>query len=636
MLGSIPIQLRTFMLFFLSVIMAVGVAFNAAYAQDDFLDPEQAFELSVAMHSPTEVDVHFKIAPEYYMYQSRFAFALDGSEDAVGAPEFPPAIITYDPTFDKDMPVYREQVTVRVPLEAGQSAASALLPLKFAISYQGCADAGLCYSPMTETVQLVAVDGGYRAQGKWAVNAVPAPLSQPITADATTTGTDAATSTRFSDAFSLSDTGLAGFLTNASWPEMMGLAFVLGLLLSFTPCVLPMVPILLSIIAGQGVKESDSRWRGLSLAAAYVLGMSIVYTALGVAAGLAGASLAVWLQTPWVLSLFAIILAVLALSMFDVYNLQVPSGMQSSLQGRLSRLPGGRYSGVFFMGMLSALIVGPCVAAPLAGVLLFISQTGDVVLGGASLFALAWGSGTLLLVVGASSGALLPKAGGWMNGIKYGFGILLLATAWWMVNSVLPVWVLMLGWAILAIWSAVLLGAFRSLDGSAGVFQQLLKGLGILVAVWAIALTVGVASGSRSVMQPLSGLGFGGGDSAAAVNIPPFQQVTNVEELDAILASTEKPVLLDFYADWCVACIEMEQFTFSKAEVAQQMSQMTLVQADVTKNTADDRELLKRFNLFGPPGIIFFDAEGKQLADPRVVGFMPADKFSLELDKALD
>lgn len=227
-----------------------------------------------------------------------------------------------------------------------------------------------------------------------------------------------------------------------------------------------------------------------------------------------------------------------------------------------------------------------------------------------------------------------------MNGIKYGFGILLLATSWWMVNSVLPTWVLMLGWAALAIWSAVLLGAFRSLDAEAGVFKQLLKGLGLLVAVWAIALTVGVASGGRSVLQPLSslslGVAAGGGQPAAGVNRPIFQKVKNVAELDAILASTEQPVMLDFYADWCVSCIEMEQFTFSKAEVAQQMGQMTLVQADVTKNTADDRELLKRFNLFGPPGIIFFDAEGKQLADPRVVGFMPADKFSLELDKVLN
>ena len=628
MLGSTPAWqggrwYRLFFLFWVSVVLLIA---RPAQAFDEFLDPEQAFQLSVAMHSPTEVDVHFQIAPEYYMYQSRFAFSLNDDEQAVGDPAFPPAQVIYDPTFDEEMAVFREQVTVRVPVQPGLGIPG--LPLSLAITYQGCADAGLCYSPMTETIQLTAVEGGYKAQGRWVVDSVPEPLDHVVEAPA------AAVS--FTEAFSLSDTGIAGFLAQTSWAEMMALAFVFGLLLSFTPCVLPMVPILLSIIAGQGVKPTDSRWRGLTLAAAYVLGMSLVYTALGVAAGLAGASLAAWLQTPWVLSLFAVILAVLALSMFDVYNLQVPAGMQSSLQGRLAKIPGGKYGGVFLMGMLSALIVGPCVAAPLAGVLLFISQTGDVVLGGATLFALAWGSGALLLVVGASSGALLPKAGGWMNGIKYGFGILLLATAWWMVNSVLPTWVLMLGWAVLAIWSATLLGAFRRLEAEAGVFQQLLKGVGILVAVWAIALTVGVASGSRSITQPLAGLGLGG--SAGAVNsvaAPPFESVTSIQELEAALAAADRPVMLDFYADWCVSCIEMEQFTFTDPEVAQKMGNMILLQADVTKNTPEDRELLKRFHLFGPPGIIFFDAQGNELPDPRVVGFMPADKFSAELNKVV-
>ena len=384
MLGSIPVVqkgrwLWSRLVLVLSLLLTLGFWWGPAQAFDDFLDPEEAFQLAVAMHSPTEIDVHFTIAPEYYMYQSRFAFALNESEDAVDDPHYPPAQIIYDPTFEKDMAVYREQVTVRVPLRADQGLPG--LPIKFSVSYQGCADAGLCYSPMTETVQLRATQDGYQAQGRWVVDKVPEPLDH-IVAPAVTE------SVGFSDAFSLSDTGLAGYLSQATWVEMMALAFVLGLLLSFTPCVLPMVPILLSIIAGQEGKATDSRWRGLSLAAVYVLGMSLVYTALGVVAGLAGASLAAWLQTPWVLSLFAVILALLALSMFGVYNLQVPTGMQSSLQGRLSNIPGGRYSGVFLMGMLSALIVGPCVAAPLAGVLLFISQTGDVVLGGATLFAL--------------------------------------------------------------------------------------------------------------------------------------------------------------------------------------------------------------------------------------------------------
>ncbi len=628
MLGMYPALTKHWLMrTVLSLFMLTGLMLAALPSQaTEFLEPEQAFQLQVANHTPTEIDVFFEIAPDYYMYQSRFQFALNGQTEAIGEVSFPPAKVIYDPTFDEDMAVYRQQVTLRVPLQAGLGVPG--LPLTFDITYQGCADAGLCYTPITETVQLVPVAAGYQAQGKWVQASVPAPLDSIPEANATTA------EMRFSDAFSLSDTGLAGFLAQASWPQMMALAFVFGLLLSFTPCVLPMVPILLSIIAGQSTTAPLSRQRGLALAAVYVLGMSLVYTALGVAAGLAGASLAIWLQTPWVLSIFALILAVLALSLFDVYQLQVPRVLQSSLQQRLTKIPGGKYGGVFVMGMVSALIVGPCVAAPLAGVLLFISQTGDVVLGGATLFALAWGSGALLLLVGVSSGALLPKAGAWMNGIKYGFGVLLLATAWWMLNSVLPSWVSMLGWAVLAMWSAVLLGAFRSLERQAGAFPSLLKGVGVLVAVWAVVLLLGVASGSRSLTQPLAGLGAGlGAPAVTQVSAPPFQPVRSVAELEQVLASTDRPVMLDFYADWCVSCIEMERFTFTNPDVAQKMGQMVLLQADVTKNTAEDRELLKRFQLFGPPGIIFFNAQGQELADPRVIGFMAAAPFQTELNK---
>lgn len=634
MLGSIPVRqsgqwLKRRFSLFSTLVLAVGLwlgGLSAIQASNDFLEPEQAFQLSVALTSPTEVDVHFKIDPAYYMYKSRFAFAINEDEGAISDVLYPPAIVVYDPTFDEDMEVYREQVTLRLRLPTGLGVPG--LPLILAITSQGCADTGLCYTPITDTIELVPINGGYKAQGSWVVDQVPAPLDYAIEPKA---------QVGFTDAFSLSDTGIAGFLSQASWLEMMALAFGLGLLLSFTPCVLPMVPILLSIIAGKNNNEATTGWRGLSLAAMYVLGMSLVYTALGVAAGLAGASLAVWLQTPWVLSLFAILLALLALSMFDVYQLQAPSGLQSSLQKRVSKIPGGKYSGVFVMGMLSALIVGPCVAAPLAGVLLFISQTGDVVLGGATLFALAWGSGTLLLVLGASSGAWLPKGGAWMNSVKYGFGVLLLATAWWMVNSVLPTWVLMLGWAVLAMWSAVLLGAFRRLETTSGAGQQLLKALGLLVAVWAVALVVGLASGQRGILQPLGGLGLAGGasNSVSSVAVPPFQLVNNEAELEAALAATDRPVLLDFYADWCVSCIEMERFTFTNPDVAQKMGNMLLLQADVTANTAEHRALLKRFNLFGPPGIIFFNAQGKELPDPRVIGFMPADKFDAELSKVV-
>ena len=645
-----------------------------AFAEEQFLDPEQAFVLSAATRTPTELAVHFKIAPDYYMYRERFGFAAEpeAAAQALGAPVFPRGLVKYDPTFEKDLEVYYGQVTITLPLQAG----AASQPFTLAVTSQGCADAGLCYPPMTTELTLAPVDGGYRVSGKGVVQSVPEPQDY----QAGDGGKPAASSSKasasgggFTNAFDLSDTGLAAYLAHAGWAEIIMLCLLLGLLLSFTPCVLPMVPILLAILAGDargqekppggaapmgGASASEgsggdtavrrrkvSRWRGVSLAAAFVLGMSLVYTALGVAAGLLGASLAAWLQTPWVLALFAGLLALLALSMFDVYTLQAPVRMQTALNERLSRIPGGRHGGVFLMGMISALIVGPCVAAPLAGVLLFISQTGDVVLGGTALFAMAWGEGLLLLAVGASSGLLLPKAGPWMDGVKRLFGVLLLATAWWMVAPVIPDWLNMLGWSLLALWSAAMLGAFDSAR-DAGAGRLFNKAIGLLLAVWATALLVGMAAGGRDLLRPLAPFSAASGAAAggAAVVAGPgsgteikdrFTRVYSLAELDNLLANTDRPVMLDFYADWCVSCIQMERFTFSDPGVAGRMSPLLLVQADVTKNTPDDRALLKRFGLFGPPGIIFFDANGAQMADARVVGFKNASEFGAVLDRVL-
>ncbi|NYT65347.1 protein-disulfide reductase DsbD [Alcaligenaceae bacterium] len=603
-----------------------------AHAQDDFLDPEKAFVFSAAMVNPTEVHLHYKVAPKYYMYRERFEFSVESNEHSavLGEAIYPLGTVTYDPTFEKDMEVYYQQVTLRLPLAAGADT-----PFKLTVVSQGCADAGLCYPPQEAVITLTPVANGYTASGTGVVNSVPAPADTASTGD---------TSTSIGSVLSMGDTGFAAYLAAAGWIEIVLLCFLLGMLLSFTPCVLPMVPILLAILAGdQGTKGKISRWRGITLAAAFVLGMSLVYTVLGVTAGMVGASMAVWLQTPWVLSLFAVLLGLLALAMFDVFTLQAPTGMQSAMNNWMSKLPGGKYGGVFLMGMVSALIVGPCVAAPLAGVLLFISQTGDLTLGGTALFSMAWGEGLLLLAVGASSGALMPKAGPWMNGIKQLFGILLLATAWWMVNSVLPDWVMILGWAVLALLSAVMMGAFSPVASDAGLGRLLNKTLGLLLALWAVLLVVGLSSGGRDVFQPLEaftrpmtvsgGVGAVGGQSAS-VTAPTFTNVATVDELDTLLANTTQPVILDFYADWCVSCLEMEKFTFTDPGVAQRMSEFLLLQADVTKNTPADRELLKRFNLFGPPGIIFFDAQGKQRSDPRVVGFQNAAKFTQALDKA--
>ncbi|OAS96358.1 protein-disulfide reductase [Achromobacter xylosoxidans] len=593
------------------------LAWNAAArAEAEFLEPEKAFVFSAAMATPDTVELRFRVAPGYYMYRERFGISISPLGAAtLGEPVYPKGDVKYDPTFEKDMEVYHQDVLIRVPVTPGGQ------PFTLTLTGQGCADAGLCYPPMDSSVKLTPVAGGYALAGGGGASAAPAAAGGGLSA-----------------LVNAGDTGLADALGGLGWIKTAGVFLVLGLLLAFTPCVLPMIPILSSIVLGGASQERPTRGRGLALAATYVLGMSVVYTALGVAAGLSGAGLAAWLQTPWILTLFAILLAVLALAMFDAFTFQMPSGIQARLAERSSRIPGGRYTGALLMGALSALIVGPCVAAPLAGALLYISQTGDVVLGGSALFAMAWGMGVPLLIVGTSSGALLPKAGPWMDGVKRLFGMLLLATAWWMLIPVVPTWVQMTGWAFLAIVGAVMLRAFDALPAGAGSARMFGKGIGLLLALAAAAWLIGAASGGRDVLQPLSHFASGGlaaSGAAAHAGELQFKRVRNNAELDALLAASTQPVMLDFYADWCVSCREMERFTFTDPGVAQRMAGMLLVQADVTANNADDRALLKRFRLFGPPGIMFFEPGGKELPDARVVGFQDAKRFTESLDRVL-
>lgn len=592
---------------------------TAARAEAEFLEPEKAFIFSAEMVAPETLELRYRVAPGYYMYRERFGITISPIGAAtLGDAVYPKGEVKYDPTFEKDMEVFHQDVVIRVPVAAGGQ------PFTLTVTAQGCADAGLCYPPMDSSVKLTPVAGGYALAG-------------PGGAAAAATGASSA-SGGLGALVNAGDTGLADALGGLGWVKTAGVFLVLGLLLAFTPCVLPMIPILSSIVLGGAAQAKPSRGRGLALAATYVLGMSVVYTALGVAAGLSGAGLAAWLQTPWILSLFAILLAVLALAMFDAFTFQMPAGIQGWLSQRSARIPGGRYTGALVMGALSALIVGPCVAAPLAGALLYISQTGDVVLGGSALFAMAWGMGVPLLIVGASSGALLPKAGPWMDGVKRLFGMLLLATAWWMLIPVVPTWVQMTGWAFLAIVAAVMLRAFDALPEGAGSARMFGKGVGLLLALAAAAWLIGAASGGRDVLQPLSHLAARA-DAPAGVAANSgevhFTRVRNNAELDALLAQSRQPVMLDFYADWCVSCREMERFTFTDPGVAQRMAGMLLVQADVTANNADDRALLKRFRLFGPPGIMFFEPGGKELPDARVVGFQDAKRFTESLDKVL-
>ncbi len=635
----------------LLLLLALALLLNPARAEEEFLDPEDAFRFSAAMAAPSTLDLHYAIAPKYYMYRERFE--VTAPEGVVVETLYPPGLVKYDPTFEKDMEVYYGQVTVRVYLasqEAGRLP-SVGEPVGLAITSQGCADAGLCYPPDTRELSLVWGGDSWRVEGKGVANGrVPEPLAMVLGGDGKPLEggelPGASSASAELNPFDFADTGLAVWLEGAGWLQIVGLSLLLGLLLAFTPCVLPMVPILMAVIAGQSTaQQALSRGRGLALAAVFVLGMSIVYTVLGVIAGLLGSGLMLWLQTPWVLASFAILLALLALAMFDVFTLQAPAALQTRLHECMNRLPGGRFGGVFLMGMLSALIVGPCVAAPLAGVLLFISQTGDVVLGGSALFALAWGSGIPLLLLGASSGMLLPKAGAWMEGVKWGFGMLLLGTAWWMVSSLLPAWVNMLGWALLALCSAVMMGAFEALPAGSGPGRHAWKAVGLMLAAWALIMLVGVAGGARDPFRPLAGftgMGVTPGTAARASTADAleavkrrFVKVESSAALDQILAQADRPVMLDFYADWCVSCIEMERFTFSNPQVARKLDNFVLVQADVTANQPEHRELLKRFRLFGPPGIIFFDAQGREL-DVRVVGFQNAERFGKALDDVLE
>ncbi|OZI41583.1 protein-disulfide reductase DsbD [Bordetella genomosp. 4] len=605
----------------------------AALSEDDFLPPEQAFVFTAAMTSPETLQLQYRIAPGYYMYRERFELSADPSGGVtLGTPVYPQGEVKYDPTFEKNMEVYHRQVTISVPVAGNQ-------PFVLKVTSQGCADAGLCYPPADHAVTLKPVAGGY------ALDSAGAPVSGPglAVSSAGTVGRSNGVQDRSEPSgglgalLSAGDTGLADAISGLGWLKTAGVFWVLGLLLALTPCVLPMIPILSSIVVSGTRDERPGRWRGLGLAAAYVLGMSVVYTALGVAAGLSGAGLAAWLQTPWILAVFAAVLVLLAVATFGAFDFQVPGAVQSWLTARSAKIPGGRVTGALAMGAISALIVGPCVAAPLAGALLYISQTGDVVLGGAALFALAWGMGVPLLVVGASSGALLPKAGPWMDGVKRLFGMLLLATAWWMLIPITPTWLQMTGWAFLAIVGAVMLRAFDALPSTAGAPRMFAKGIGLLLALAAAAWLVGAASGGRDVLQPLSHLvqREGTGQAVAAADHVEFRRVRNTAELDALLAQSTRPVMLDFYADWCVSCREMERFTFSDPAVASKMSRMLLLQADVTQNNADDRELLKRFRLFGPPGILFFEPGGAPVADARVVGFQDAARFGAVLDRVL-
>lgn len=599
---------------------------------DEPLEPEQAFQFSSRIDGNT-VFLSWVIAPHHYLYRdkvsvqviepsgSQATFSLAEGEEKTDA-------------FLGKVRIFHEVLDVAVQLselKPGQ-------PVKLKVGFQGCAEAGICYPPMEEVVAFTA----------GSTSASPASSSSSITQSAPPPAT--------APPLNEQDAIAAKLASGNTWLAI-GLFFLAGLGLALTPCIFPMIPILSGIIAGQGAGLSTRRAFMLSLV--YVLAMSLTYTFAGVLAGLFGSNLQAAFQNPWILGSFALVFVALALSMFGFYELQVPNSLQSKIADISGKQKSGSYIGVVIMGLLSALIVGPCVAPPLAGALIYIGQTGDAFLGGAALFALSMGMGLPLILVGTLGGKVLPRAGAWMDTVKAVFGVLMLGVAIWLVSRILPESVTLALWGMLLITSGIYLGALdnpaptayktyhatRELTGHMEPvgqektgWKRLWKSMGLILMFWGALLLIGAATGQGTPLQPLKGLTIAGGNVQAGTTGLVFQRVHTLDALDQALKDAKaagKPVMLDFYADWCVSCKEMEHNTFTDPRVKQALGDALLLQVDVTRNSIEDKALLKRFALIGPPAILFFTADGLENKASRVVGYKEPQAFSTIVAQAL-
>lgn len=585
-------------------------ALFASNSQDQFLTPDEAFKLNLTRLDAENIQANFTIAPGHYLYRERVKFSVEhtaeikASDTQIVAFTLPSGEIKQDANFGKQE-VYHHDFKANIKITNGASTVAIVA------SYQGCSEKGLCYAPIKKTISV--------ALGE----------AKP-SANLTTSNSNNATD---------EDTTIL-LKTGNIWLIILGF-FGAGLLLSLTPCMLPMIPILSSIIVGsqsQGVHQT--KLYSFALSVSYVLGMALSYTLAGVAAGLSGNLLSQSLQNVWVLGASALVFVLLALSMFGFYELQLPSALETKLIKTSNSFKGGKFLGVFIMGALSALIVSPCVAAPLAGALIYISQSQNVLLGGVALFALSLGMGVPLLLIGASAGKLLPKTGNWMNAVRHFFGVLMLAMAVWLISPVIPTGVQLVLWATLLIVTAVFLNALDNLPAHANGFAKFWKGIAVILLIFGVTLLIGALSGAKSALQPFNGITSSLAANNNSVNQSQnlsslaFTRIKNISELDNKLAETKgKPVMLDFYADWCVACKELEQLTFSDTKIQQLLADTTLLQVDVTANTDEDKALLKRFVLFGPPGIVFFDGQGKLISSVKTIGFQNVERFTATLAK---
>ncbi|RFC37070.1 MAG: thiol:disulfide interchange protein DsbD [Candidatus Nitrotoga sp. SPKER] len=579
--------------------------------QSVILHPDKAFGLEVNVRDASTLLTNFKITPGYYLYRDKVTFTISGDSAKTAGVKItnvsmPKGEMKSDPNFG-DMTVFHQSFQAVITLDRNTDTAQ---EITLAASYQGCKENDLCYAPIDKQFNILLPK---------------ASLATTITSQMQVSPQSAQGLAMPADSES---TQLAKLFKQGSFWLIVSFFFGAGLLLAFTPCVLPMIPILSGIIVGRS--SHPTKMHGFLLSLAYVLGMALTYAAIGVAAGLSGTLLSSALQTPWALGSFAAVFVLLSLSMFGFYELQLPAALQSKLTNTSNQLHGGHLSGVFVMGALSAVIVSPCVAAPMAAALLYIGQTHDAWLGGTALFALAMGMGLPLLLIGASAGALLPKAGVWMEAVKHFFGVVMLALAIWLISPLIPLSIQMLLWAALLVLSAIYMHALDALPNNASGWQKLWKGIGILALLLGSAYLIGALSGARDILRPLAALGNG---QAAAASTLQFMRVKNVAELDARIAQAKgKTVMLDFYADWCISCKEMERYTFTDAQVQAKLKKIVLLQVDVTANNNEDKSVLKRFELFGPPAILFFDAQGHEQDVRRVIGYQNAGQFLQSLN----
>ena len=575
-------------------------------ASSDFPPVDEVFFPEIFAVDGNTVEVGIRVVPGFYLYKDKISVRSLSDNAQTGRLDLPKGKMKTDEYFG-EMEVYPESVLA--PLAIARATPEPM-DLELELKYQGCAEGGLCYMPQTRII------------------AVSLPEASSVSDLPATPSDDAPVSEQ---------ARLAQIITGSSLWVAAGLFFVAGLGLAFTPCVLPMVPILSGIIAGEG--DGVTPMRGFTLALSYVLGMALVYTGAGIAAAAVGVQLQATFNQPWILILFAALFVVLALGMFGVYDLQMPSSIQGKLASVSGNQKSGTMIGAFVMGALSALIVTACVAPALIAALTVMAQTGDMLRSGSALFAMSLGMGAPLLLVGAAQGKLLPKAGPWMVVVRNAFGFMMLGLAIWMLSRILPGAATMLLWALLVFMAGVFMGGLTTLGSESTTPQKLGKGFGFLAIIYGVILMIGSLTGGGNPLQPLASVNFGSGTMMAKEeHALPFQRIKTVDDLDREIAAAVgqgKTAFLDFYADWCVSCKEMEAYTFTDSTVQAALSNTVWLQADVTANDEADQALLARFGVFGPPTIIFFGADGQQRRGYEVVGYMKAHDFAEHLQKAL-